>query len=81
VSCDDIEKRARPYSVHLVDKRGMRRQICRCATIQDCAEVADQLLRGAPGMMVECLLETHDGAQPVSVTADPIGRQTGNVDN
>lgn len=79
MSCDDIEKRARPYSVHLVDKRGMRRQICRCATIQDCAEVADKLLRGAPGMIVEAMRDTRDGAQAVSVTADPIGRRVSDV--
>lgn len=64
------ERRAMPYSVHLVDKQGRRRFITRCATMMDCAEEADKLLRGAPGMLVECLLETPNGAQPVSVTAD-----------
>lgn len=73
------ERRAMPYSVHLVDEQGRRRFVCRCATMMDCAEEADKLLHGAPGMLVECLLETPNGAQPVSVTADPIGRRVSDV--
>ncbi len=60
-----------PYSVHVVDKRGMRRFVCRRPSIVDCAEVADQLLNGAPGMLVEVLEERPGGAYPVSVTAGP----------
>lgn len=77
----NLERRSMPYSVHLVDKQGRRRFICRCATMMDCAEEADKLLRGAPGMLVECMLETRQGAQPVSVTADPVGRRIDNVAN
>jgi len=36
--------------------------------MMDCAEEADKLLREAPpGMLVECLLETPNGAQPVAI--------------
>ena len=63
-----VEIHAMPYSVHLVDKQGRRRFVCRCATMMDCAEEADKLLREAPpGMLVECLLETPNGAQPVAI--------------
>lgn len=75
----ELERRSMPYSVHVVDKQGRRRFVCRCATIQDCAEVADKLLRGAPGMIVEAMRDTRDGAQAVSVTADPIGRRVSDV--
>jgi len=60
-----------PYSVHVVDKRGMRRFVCRVATIIEGAEVADRLLHEAPGMLVEVLEDRPGGAQPVSVTAGP----------
>jgi len=60
-----------PYSVHVVDKRGMRRFICRKGTVLECAEVADRLLHEAPGMLVEVLEDGPGGAYPVSVTAGP----------
>lgn len=55
----DLNAREAPYSVYLVDKRGVRRLVCRRPTVVDCAEVIDQLLRGAPGVTVEAIQDAN----------------------
>lgn len=60
-----------PYSVYLVDRQDVRRFICRKQKITDCADLADILLHGAPGRIVEVLEDARGGARPVAVTADP----------
>ena len=60
-----------PYSVYLVDSGGVRRFVCRGQLIEQCAVIADRLLHGHPGRIVEVLEDAPGGALPVSVTADP----------
>lgn len=44
----------RPYAVHMTPaKRGVRRYICRRETEEQAIHVADKLLKGAPGALVE----------------------------
>ena len=66
-----------PYSVYLVDPMGIRRFVCRRPLIEQCAEIADKLLHGSPGRIVEVLEDAPGGATPVSITVDPpkVGRR------
>lgn len=44
----------RPYAVHITPaKRGVRRYVCRRETEEQAIHVADKLLKGAPGALVE----------------------------
>lgn len=44
----------RPYAVHITPaKRSVRRYVCRRETEEQAIRVADKLLKGAPGALVE----------------------------
>lgn len=59
----------RPFTVHITPKRGgVRKHVCRCRTTEHAIRVAEKLLKGAKGSMVEVFEERFDtDAELVSV--------------